>query len=102
MNTSVHLLLFSFAMSPQMRLEVEICIKHSWTVRTPESFHATVDLHMLVEIGPLSETESTVGDGARVRSFVGVDPQVIKEVVPFSEMLATVVMVTFQNFDISF
>ena len=40
---------------------------------------------MLVKIGLLSESHSTVFKSAFVRLFVGVDSEVIEKIVPFSE-----------------
>lgn len=84
-----------------MRFQIEIGIEHSGAVGASKSFNSSMHFHMFIQIRSLSEAESTVGEGAAVGSFICVDPQVVEEVVPLPEMFATVVMVAFQDFDIS-
>lgn len=58
-------------------------------------------LNVFVQIRSLSETEVAARDRASVGSFVCMDSKVIEEVVPFSKVLSTVVMVAFKNLYIS-
>jgi len=85
-----------------MTLKVEVCIEHPWTMRTAKSLDSSMNFDMFIEICSLSKAESTVREWASIRSLICVNPQMVKEIVPFSEMLSTVIMVTLQNFDISF
>ena len=64
-------------------------------MRAAESFDSAMDLDMLIQIRSLSEAESAVRKRADVGSLVGVNAQVVKKVVPLSEVLATLVMVAF-------
>lgn len=67
-----------------------------------ESFHSTMHFNVLVQVRSLSETKATIGDGAHIGSLIGVDSQMVKEIVPFSKPLVTTFMVAFKNFDMSF
>ena len=96
------LLLSVFTMSSHVALQVEIRVEHPWTMRTSESFHSAVNFDVFVQIRSLSEAESTIWEGAAVGSFIGMNPQMIEEIVPLSKVLSTVFMVTLQNLDISF
>lgn len=71
-----------------MTFQVEVSIKHTSAVRTRKPFDSSMDFNMFVKISPLSKAELTVFHWALVRSFIGMDPQMVKEVVPFSESLS--------------
>jgi hypothetical protein len=60
-----------------------------------EPFDPIVDFYVLVQISSLSETKAAIGYRTYVRSLVGVNSQMIKEIVPFSKPLVAVFMVTF-------
>ena len=60
-----------------------------------ESLNTPMYLHMFVKVGSLSETVPAPSVGTIIGSLVSVDPQVVKEVVPFAEMLAKISMVAF-------
>lgn len=81
---------------------VEVSVEHPRAVRTSESFYSSMHFHMLVQVRPLGERESTVREWTAVWSLIGVNSKVIEEIVPLSEMLATVFMVTFQDLNVSF
>lgn len=65
-----------------------------------EPLHTLVDLDVLVEVSFLCEAEAAVGIGAGVGSFVGVNSEMIEEVVPFSEMFPAVIMITLKNLNV--
>ena len=60
-----------------------------------ESLHSSMHLNMLVKVSSLGETVSTANVRTIVWSFIGVNSEVVEEVVPFAEMFPTVSMVTF-------
>ncbi len=60
-----------------------------------EAFDPIMDLYVFVQVRSLSETKAAIGYRTYVRSLVGVNPQMIKEIVPFSKPLVAVFMVTF-------
>lgn len=66
-----------------------------------ESFFSRMNFQMFVQIGFLCEAESTILEGARVRLLVGMDPQVVKEIVPFSEILVTSIFFAFEDLDLT-
>jgi hypothetical protein len=57
--------------------------------------------YMLVEICSLSKTEAATRDRTNIGSFIGMDAQMIEEVVPFAEMFAAVFMIAFEDLDVS-
>ena len=61
-----------------------------------------MNLDMFVEVCSLSETKSTVLKVANIGLFTCVNSKVIKEVVPFSEMFTTVLVITFEYLNKSF
>jgi hypothetical protein len=67
-----------------------------------EPFYSPVNLNMLVKVCSLSETKVAIGERTSVGSFVGMDPEVIEEVVPFPEMFSAFIMVTLQDLNVSF
>jgi hypothetical protein len=69
-------------------------------VRALESLDSTMYFDMFIEVGSLGKAKSTIRERTAVRSFVCVDSEVIKEVVPFSEMFTAIFVITFQNLDI--
>ena len=68
----------------------------------PESFHPTMNFDMLVQIRSLSEAEVAVRDWTYVGSFICVDSQMIKEIMPFPKPFITSFMITFENFYVPF
>lgn len=87
-------------MGLQVTLEVEVCVKHPRAMRALEPLLATVHFNMLVEVSLLSEAKLAALVGTVVGPFVGVDPQVIEEVVPFPKMFSAIVEIAFQDLDI--
>lgn len=71
--------------------EVEVSEKRFITNFACESFYSGVHFNMLVKVCFLGEAEVTTFFGAYVGSFVCVDAQVVKKVVPFLELLAAFV-----------
>ena len=66
-------------------------------MRTSKSFDASMHLDMFIQVRPLGEAESTFWEGAYIRSLIGMDPQMVKEIVPFPEMFATVLVIALKN-----
>jgi hypothetical protein len=56
-----------------MTLEIEVCVEHPRAVRTLEPLDSAVHLDVFVEVSPLSEAESAIGEGAAVGSLVGMN-----------------------------
>jgi len=81
-------------------LEVEISIEHFAAHVTPEALHSPMYLDMLVEVGSLGEAEAAVFEGAHIGALVGVDAQVVEEVVPFTEPLIAAIVITFEHLDV--
>ena len=65
-----------------------------------EPLNAPVYLNMFVEVGPLSEAEPAVLVGADVGSLIGVDPEMIEEIVPLPEPLVAVLVVALKDLDV--
>jgi hypothetical protein len=82
-------------------LEVEIRIEHFAAHVTPEALHASMYFDMLVEVRSLGETESTVLEGAHIGALIGVDAQVVEEIVPFTEPFVAAIVITFEHLDVS-
>ena len=57
--------------------------------------------HMLVQISSLSEAKIAIFESALIRSLVCVNPEMIKEIVPFPEPLVAILVVAFKHFDVS-
>lgn len=81
-------------------LEVEIRIEHFAAHVTPEALYASMYFNMLVEVGSLGEAESTVLEGAHVRALIGMDAQVVEEIVPFTEPFVAAIVITFEHLDV--
>ena len=73
-------------------IKVEFCEKSSSTMETGEPLVALMDLNVLIQVGFLCEWKVTTWIAALVRSLVGVNSQMIKEIVPFSKNFATLVV----------
>ena len=86
-------------MCSQVTLQVEICIEHPGAVRTFESLDSSMNLNVLVQVGFLSKAEFATWIVALVGSLIGVNPQVVEEVVPLSEVLSAVVVIALENLD---
>lgn len=67
-----------------------------------KSFDSFMDFNMFVKVGSLSKTEIAISESAFIRPFIGMNPKMIKKIVPFSEVFVTVFLVAFENFYISF
>jgi hypothetical protein len=79
---------FSFdvlLMRLQVTGEVELGKESPLAVLAVESLLALMDLHMLVQVCLLSESVVALREIALVRSLLGVDSQMVEEVVPFPE-----------------
>jgi hypothetical protein len=81
-------------------LEVEIRIEHFAAHVTPEALYASMYFNMLVEVGSLGEAESTVLEGAHVGALIGVNAQVVEEIVPFTEPFVAAIVITFEHLDV--
>ena len=55
--------------------------------------------YMFIEVSLLCKRQETPLEVTLVRTLICVDPQVIKEIVPLPEVLATVFFIALQNFD---
>jgi hypothetical protein len=82
--------------------KVEICKETLVTYVTIESSFSYVELNVFVKISFLSKSLLAVLIGTLVRFLIGMDPQVIKEVMPFSEVFSTVLGITFHYFNCPF
>lgn len=71
-------------------------------MRALESFCSPMDFYMFIQVCLLSEGESAVWIWAQVGSFICVDSQMIKEIVPFPEVFAAVFLITLENLDEAF
>ena len=56
---------------------------------------------MLIQIRFLSETEPATGIITDIGPLISMNPKVIEEIVPLSEPLPTVLLLTFENSDVS-
>ena len=73
-----------------MTVQIELCEETTLAVLTGKPFLALMDFHMLIQVCFLSERVGTLREGAMVGPLLGVDPQVVEEVVPFSEHLGAI------------
>ena len=87
-------------MSMKAYLKIKVSIEHAGTMGTAESLYSAMNFHMLVEVGSLSETEAATLMWTSVGSFISMDPQVIEEVVPFSEAFSAVIVIAFEYLNI--
>ena len=76
--------------NPHMAVQVEFGEEATTAVVAKEPLLSLVDLHVLVQVGFLGEAEVASLKLALVGLFVGVNPQMVEEVMPFSEYLPTV------------
>jgi hypothetical protein len=63
-------------------------------VRAREPLDSTVDFNVFIKVCSLGKAEFTAIYWALIRSLIGMDSEVIEEVVPFSECFTTCFMVT--------
>jgi len=70
-------------------------------VRASKPFDSTVHFNMLVEVSALCEAEATVWEGAYVGALICMNAKVIEKVVPFTEPLRAIFVVTLQNLDVA-
>lgn len=68
-------------------------------MRAAESLYSTVNLDMFVEVCPLCKAKAAIWEGTCVGSLVGVNSEVVKEVVPLAEVLAAVFVITLKDLD---
>ena len=61
-----------------------------------------MNFNVLVQIRSLSEAEVAVRDRTDVGPFIRMDSQMIKEIVPFPEPFIASLMITFEDFNMSF
>jgi hypothetical protein len=61
---------------------------------TAKSFDSSMYFNMFVEIGSLSETEPAIFVRTYIRSLIRVDPEMIKEIMPFPEPFVAALMIT--------
>jgi hypothetical protein len=68
---------------------------------TPESFDSPMNFHVLIQVGFLSKREISVVHEANVWALLGMDPQMIKEVMPLSKVLSTIFVIALENLYLS-
>jgi hypothetical protein len=61
-----------------------------------------MNFNMFVQIRSLSEAEVAVRNRTDVGPLICMNSQMIKEIVPFSKPFIASLMITFENFDMSF
>ena len=61
-------------------------------MRALKSLLTVMYFHVLVKISFLGETISTIGDRTHIRPLLGMDSEMVKEVVPLTENLFTVMV----------
>jgi len=61
-----------------------------------------MNFNMLVQIRSLSEAEVTIRNRTDVGPLIRMNSQMIKEIVPFPKPFIASLMITFENFDMSF
>jgi hypothetical protein len=61
-----------------------------------------MDFHVLVQVGFLRKAEVAALDQTGVGSLACVDPQVVEEVVPFTEMFATILVIALKDLNVPF
>ncbi len=66
-------------------------------MRTFEPFYSSVHFDVFIEVGPLGEGELAVLVGALVGPFVGVNPEVVEEVVPFAEGFSASLVIALEH-----
>jgi hypothetical protein len=74
----------------QVTAEIELGKESSVAVLATKSLLAFMDLHMLVQVSLLSESVVAVKEIALVRPLLGVDSQMVEEVVPLPEYFRAV------------
>ena len=62
-------------------------------MRTFEALDAAMNFDVLVQICLLGEAESAAWVVAFIGALVSVDPQVVKEIMPFSEVLSAILVI---------
>ncbi len=82
-----------------MAFQVEIGIKHPCAVAAGEPFYSSMDFNMLVQVGSLGEAELAAINWALIGSLVGVNPEMVEEVMPFPECFPASFVVTLQDLD---
>jgi len=81
-------------------LEVEIRIEHFAAHVTPKALNTSMYFDMLVEVRSLGEAESTVLERTHVGALIGVDAQVVEEIVPFTEPFIAAIVITFEHLNV--
>lgn len=85
--------------SLQVTVEVELSEESPLAVLTSESLGSLVDFQVLVQVRLLSEGVLAVWVSALVGPLLSVDPEVVEEIVPFSEHLRAVLVGAAQHPD---
>ena len=78
-------------------LKVEVSVKALVAFGASEPLDSSMHLDVLVQVRPLSEAISAVGEVADVGALIRVDTEVVKKVVPFAEPLVTAFVLTFED-----
>lgn len=78
-------------------MKVEVSKEAFWTGGAFESLFPNMDFDVFVQVGFLSKVLRAIIIRTLVRSLSCMNPQVIKEVVPFPEVFVTVSMFAFQD-----
>lgn len=74
-------------MGLQVAGKVELGEETALAVFTSESLLSLMDFHVLVKVSLLSEGMTTLWESAFIRPLLGVDSEMVEEVVPFPEDL---------------
>lgn len=82
-------------------LEVEVSVEHLAADVATEPLHAAVYFYVLIKVGSLCEAKSTVIVRTNIGSLIGVNSQMVKEVVPFSEPFVAALVVALQDLDVT-
>ena len=83
-----------------MAFHIEVCKEFSLTKFAGKSLLSFMYFNVFVQIGFLSEAVIASLYWAGVGSLLGVDPQVIEEVVPFAKKFSAAFLFTFEYLDV--
>lgn len=82
-----------------MAVSIKFGVELTFANGTSEFLFSAVDLHVLHEICSLCEAVSTFRNLTYIRSLLGMNPEMVKEVVPFSKDLTAVLVSTREQSD---
>lgn len=85
-------------MDLKVTFKVEVCEETFATDFASESLLASMQLDVLIKVCFLSKSLLAIFIIAHIGFLIGVDPEVVKKVVPFPETFATLVLIAFHDF----